>query len=235
MVLRMAWFNLQMYTRKYKFVPPTGCYTIFLFINYSSVPNPIWGSFGSTMILNFLMMAWFTLSFIQSQNNVQQMISSIHMKSKTLFFISNYFSMFLVALFLSLVAVLFPVLTGAFDKTVGLGMILFALFNHVIVSFLSATIAMLFSKNLIRKPINAWLGIILTLVVLLSISSLEENSSFFLLNYILPPISMLVHIMNEGSSSMFHIPTFGIYLISVFYIMILLVICISLLRKKDIL
>lgn len=224
-----------MYMRKYKFVPPAGCYVLFLCLNYSIAPNPVWSSFGSTMVLNFLLMAWFTLSFMQSQSNAQQVISSLHMKNTTKFFISHYFFLLLLSLFLSLTTVCFPVLIGAFDQTIGVDVLLFALFNHVVITFLSATIAMLFSKNMMRKPGNSWLGVVLTLVVLLAIASVGTSSSFSVLNYILPPIAMLLHIMNEGMASIMKLSTIIVYLLSIFYSMALMIIGISIVKKKDIL
>lgn len=222
-----------MYIRKFKFVPPAVCFILFLFINYSVAPNPIRSSFGSTMILNFLMAPWFTLSFLQSQSNSQQVINSLHMKSKTKFLISNYISLLLLSVLLSLVAVLYPVLIGAFDLAPSFNVILFALLNHAVVSFLAANIAVLFSRNIMRKPGTSWPGIILVLALLLAIASAEVNSPFYFFNYILPPVSMLISIMNEGAFSITKIS--AVYSLSIFYSLILMVISISIFRKKDML
>lgn len=234
-MFRMTWFHLQMYMRKYKFVPPAGCYVLFLCLNYSIAPNPVWSSFGSTMVLNFLLMAWFTLSFMQSQSKAQQVISSLHMKNTTKFYVSHYLFLLVLSLLLSLSAVCFPMLIGAFDQTIGINVFLFALFNHAVITFLSATIAMLFSKNLMRKPSNSWLGVVLTLVVLLAIASIETNSPFSVLSYILPPIGLLLHMMNEGMASIMKLSTIIVYLLSIFYSMALMIIGISIVKKKDIL
>lgn len=234
-MIRMTWFHLQMYMRKYKFVPPAGCYVLFLCLNYSIAPNPVWSSFGSTMVLNFLLMGWFTLSFMQSQSDAQQVISSLHMKNATTFYVSHYLFLLVLALWLSLMAVCFPVLTGAFDQTIGVDVFLFVLFNHAVITFLSATIAMLFSKNIMRKPSHSWPGLVLTLIGLLAIASIETHSPFSVLSYILPPIGLLLHVMNDGASSILRLSTIMIYVLSIFYSMALMIIGISIVKKKDIL
>ncbi|RSL29044.1 hypothetical protein D7Z54_33325 [Salibacterium salarium] len=230
-MFKLALFNFQTYSRKYKFVPPTGCYLIFLLINYSTVPNPVLSSFGSTMMLNFLVMSWFTLSFIQSQNSTQQIISSMHIRSKKLFFMSNYLSMLLLCLLLSFISVFYPIITGAFNEMTDVLVIFFALSNHFIISFISVCIAMLFSKNVISKSINSWLGISLTLVLLLSISSIEEGSIFYFLKYTLPPITILIDMMNKGLHSSILLS----YLLSIFYSIILLLIFLFIAKRKDML
>lgn len=229
----MAWFHLQMYIRKYKFLAPAVCFILFLFINYSVAPNPIRSSFGSTMILNFLMVPWFTLSFLRSQSNSHQVINSLHMKSKTKFLISSYISLLLLSILLSLTAVLYPLLIGAFDLAPSVGVILFALFSHFVISFLAATIALLFSKIVMRNPGTSWPGLILVLALLLAVASAERDSLFYFLNYILPPVSMLISTVNEGVFSTTKMT--AVYLLSIFYLLILMAISISIFKKKDML
>lgn len=231
-MLKIAWFHFKMYARTFKFVPPAGGYLLLLLLNYSTAPNPILSSFGSTMMLNFIIMSWFTLTFMQSQNKTQQAISAIHLKSKKRFFISSYLCLILLSVLLSAVSVFYPLVTGAFNEPVSAGVVSFSLVNHFIISFLSVCITMLFTKNIVRKRVNGWLGLSLTLVVLLSTAAIAEDSLFYSLTYILPPVSSLIALMSEGVWSF---SILYIYAWSAVYSMAFIAAFLFVIKRKDLL
>lgn len=197
-------YLLASYTRSYRYFAPIAFMFISVLILYSYKPNPVMDSYAVTSTLLFIGCAWLGTNFLNHDQGRQNVLLILHTGSSKIFYATQYAVLALIGSIISLATVLYPMMTGMFDESVGLSRFLIALMAHILLSGLGAAIALFFQSGWIENQGRAS-GLMLILIVL-SIAGLSIAdslpSAIRIVVYLLPPaslmIDMLMHVDQRG-------------------------------------
>lgn len=196
-------YHLISYIKSYNYVAPMSFFIIILVVNYSIYPNPVLASYGVTSIYLYIIAAWITVRFFHTEDLVQQQITMLHAKNEMRYFCSKYVTASSFVVLLALISTSYPIVCGMFSKNPTVLEITVGFFTHFLLGLVAVTISVLFSRILLNKKINSWLG--LSLVLVISIVSLGVETllpgywKYILL--VLPPVSKLALLMKEPLDS----------------------------------
>lgn len=222
------------YIKSYRYVPPASIFLIMLVVNYTYAPNPILSSYALTAIYLFFITAWLTLSFFHTEDSVQQNLTILHAKSKMKYFLSKYFTMFLFVLILAVVSVVYPIVFHMFGEPVTSDELIIGFLSHLLLGVLSVSISVLFTRNIVMKLSNAWLGVSLALVVSLTSIGLKSvlPAVFQPVICVLPPVPGIIGLMEEKNIQDFYLEFGFVYLWLCMYSCVLIALFLLIDKKK---
>lgn len=193
-LLQYLWVS---YTRSSRYFAPMAFMVILLFILYSYKPNPVMDSYAVTSMLLFIGFAWLGMNFLNHDQGRQSVLLILHTGSARTFYATQYVVLVMMGIVLSVVSVAYPILTGMFVETVGVGRFILAMMSHLSMALLGAGIALYFQSGWIENQGRA-VGLLLILIVV-SIAGLSLGDSlpygFRIVAYILPPASMIIDML----------------------------------------
>ena len=186
------------YIRSHKYIPPVSVFIMLLVINYTYVPNPIMDSYSFTSILLFFVIGWVTISLFHSEDEGQKQITIIHAKNIREYYLALVINCTLVAFFLSVVAVAYPIIFQAFTPGLHPVHIVKGFLAHFSLTFLSIALSIFFTRELVKNHINSWWGVISILIGSLVSAILTEANikNLTVLYWILPPLHYSFKIMS---------------------------------------
>lgn len=195
----MIRYMLQDYIRTYSFVPPVLLFIIWTIVSYTYVPNPVFDSFAIACAALYLIVAWLAITLMDTEELVQQQITMLHANSYVKVFSAKILSILFLAALLSLFAVIYPLIIGAFNRSVTVLDCFIAFMSLILISLLSISIAVFFSRAFHSRTLSSWLLLALILVVSLVRSGIENvlPDSFALVTWVLPPSFMILDILGE--------------------------------------
>ncbi|KGR85774.1 hypothetical protein [Lysinibacillus odysseyi] len=218
------------YLRSYQYVPPLSLFIILLIVNYTYTPNPILDSYSFTSLMLFFIMGWFTVTIFHVEDPGQKQITLLHSQSLSKYYVSLYLLAALIGLFLSIVAVASPIAFGAFGVKTRILHVLLGVLSHFSLAFLSIGLSAVFTRDIVKKRINTWWGVLSVLVI--SLSLVAFKASFLQVKgliWLVPPVYLPLEMMASDDSLPF-IPEvfywrFGfVFLYGIFFIAIFLLI-----------
>lgn len=185
------------YTRSYRYFAPIAFMIITLLLLYSYKPNPVMDSYAVTSTLLFIGCAWLGMNFLNHDQGRQTVLLILHTGSARAFYATQYAALIVIGFVLSVLAVVYPVLTGMFDEPVGIERFTLALLSHLSLSLLGAVISLYFQSGWIENQGRS-IGLLLILMVM-SIAGLSVGDSlpdaFIVVAYILPPASLVIDML----------------------------------------
>lgn len=225
-------YHLRDYLRSYNYIPPICVYIITLVANYTYRPNPMLSSYGVTAIYLYFIVAWITISFFHTEDPVQQKLTILHAKSKTKYFMSKYFTAFLMVFVLSLVSVCYPIVANMFGSPITAWKLMIGILTHVLLGILAVSISVLFTRNLVEKSSTSWLGVMFALVVTIASVGVKEVLPGIWKNIILilPPVPELSGLMGES------VPSFEIFFVYIWlcvYTFVLIILFLFMKNRRD--
>ncbi|MGM9948866.1 MAG: ABC transporter permease, partial [Lysinibacillus sp.] len=186
------------YLRSYQYIPPFSLFIIFLIVNYTYTPNPILDSYSFTSLILFFLMGWFTVTIFHVEEKGQKQITSLHAQSLGRYYASLYILAALIGLFLSLVAVSYPIVIGAFGGETRPLHIVMGFLSHFSLAFLSIGLSAIFTREIVKNKMNTWWGILSILVISLSLATFK--SSFLQIKgliWLVPPVYLPLEMMTS--------------------------------------
>jgi len=226
-------YLLRNYNRSYRFIPPLFTYLIFIGVFYAYKPNPVMGSFAVTSVLSFIVTAWICYSFMQSESQVQEEITLLHLRNPAKYYIGLLIAIVLMSLILLIVAIAYPMVGDYFDRPVGMEDIIVGLLSHLGLSFLGIAIAVFFTGKFSSRPSVAIGGILVVIILSFCQGSIASYLSPALewITWILPPTFYTMNLlMNYDTYSGDEI--IGLLVAPFIYSLIILTIYVQLMKRK---
>ncbi|WP_210610217.1 ABC transporter permease [Priestia flexa] len=188
------------YLKSYRYIPPLALYLILLIITYTYTPNPILDSFYNTSIYLFFTFSWVTISFMHAENSKQERITRLHVRKKSVYFISKLISIVVMAVVLSAVSIIYPIVFDMFSSMPTVKEQLFGYFLHLVSCLTSMSVSLLFTRHMLRTGNLSWFGPVFVLVLTLAVAGVPypyEGLQMFI--YLLPPIAAIINFISEDS------------------------------------
>lgn len=226
-------YILQDYRRSYLFVPPVTIFILWTFVSYTYTPNPILSSYAISSTVLYFITAWLVITLIKTEDSVQQQITILHARSLSKVLFGKIIAVLLLTITLTIFAISYPILIGAFNRLPTLIEILLVFFSHVLISLLSISI-IIFLNGLFRfRSLSSWLLLSLILTMSLAKEGIAKLLPHFFtfLTWPLPPTLTIVDILSGDTINlnMALIKSLG-YVIG--YIFLLLLIGFILIKKR---
>ncbi|MEI4619538.1 ABC transporter permease [Bacillus pfraonensis] len=170
-MLALIRYNFLDYTKSYKYVPPIAMYIVSLLFVYTYKPNPIVATYLETALTLYLLSAWITITLFHTEDSVQEQITLSHTKDIQTLYLGKYVTVLLICVVLSLISVIYPIAFQMFNEKMTLSLFITGFLSHFSLSILGISIAILFTRNIIKKASTAWLS--LSFVLLITIASIR--------------------------------------------------------------
>lgn len=222
------------YIRSHRYVPPVSLFIMMLIINYTYVPNPIMDSYSFTALLLFFIMGWVTITIVHAEDEGQKQITLMHTKNKRNYYYALIINCMVVGLFLSMIAVAYPLMMNAFTSELHLIHIVCGFLAHFSLATLSMALSIFFTRELVKSNINSWWGVISILVITLVLAGAKGDIlKIKLINWLVPPLRRSFEIMGVGDDiSSIPPQVYGQFGWIFIYSVILMMIFIAIVQKK---
>lgn len=187
------------YKRSYRYLVPTISVVSFILFLYMVGPNPVMESYVLTSLLLFVIAAWLSYSYIDMEDETQQVITVLHALSLKKVILGKllYLSLYLVPL--TCLAVLYPVVAGRFDRTPELHELIISFTAHQIAGMLGVAIAAWFTARLFASRLLALFVLITVIVLSIAAEGLAEQlpAGFALFVWLLPPTRLITNLFTN--------------------------------------
>ncbi|SDY14635.1 hypothetical protein SAMN05421736_101493 [Evansella caseinilytica] len=226
-------YLLQDYIRSYLFVPPVVVFIGWTIVSYTYVPNPVISSYAVSVTVLYLITAWLTITLMDAEGTIQLQITSLHAKSFLKVLCAKVLAILVFSGFLSLFALLYPVVIGAFHRQVTWteGIIIFV--SHVLMSLLAVAVTGYFSRIYRPRTLLSWLLLTLILVASLVRGGLENAlpAAASLVVRVLPPSFPLLNTLGEETVT-FHTVLVFVWLYALLYSLLLFILFYKLIENR---
>ncbi|GAB6931404.1 hypothetical protein JCM10914A_53870 [Paenibacillus sp. JCM 10914] len=227
-------YMLASYTRSYRYFAPIAFILISTLFIYSYRPNPVMDSYAVTSAILFIGSAWLGLNFLNHDQGRQAMLLIIHAGSAKRYYCAQYLTINLITVALYFFALVYPILTGMFDRPVTGNDLLLGFLGHALLALLGVTLSLFFQFGWIENQGRAAGMLLIVMICSLAGQSVVNKLPVALefVPYLLPPVSVMINMMihNEGSLTLTVILTCVYCLL---YSVALLVIYMTLSIRKD--
>lgn len=221
-------YNFLDYTKSYKYAPPIAMYIVSLLFIYTYKPNPIITTYLETALILYLLSAWITITLFHAEDPVQEQITLSHTKNIRTLYLGKYVTVLLICIVLSLISVIYPIAFQMFNEKMTLSLFITGFFSHFSLSILGISIAILFTRNIIKKASTAWLS--LSFVLLITIASIRLKKDMPELLWIFPPINGFMMLGSYEHNLAIH--TLWLTAWALFYSFVLMSLFLHLVRKR---
>lgn len=190
-------YLLQQNIRSQKYLAPVVFYTIVMLLMYSYKPNPVADSYGVTAMLLFFGSAWLGLTVMNAEPPGQIQLLVLHAGSRRKVAIGQLISAVVMQLAMALITIVYPIVTGMFDRQPSANEWIVAWCGHLVLALLGLSISVFFQNAYISRlsrSLPIFIVVLLSSFVQISLSEkLPESLQW--MSYILPPAFYLVQKM----------------------------------------
>lgn len=212
-------YSLQDYVRSHKYFPPISTFFMLIVVFYTYKPNPIVDSYAITALFLFVISAWLCMSVLSLDSSVQRQLMILHLGSSYRYYLAKLLSVALITVLLTVFAFLYPIMFNMFSGSVSPAVGFISFINHLLLAALGICIAAFFSKVMMDSAINAFGGLVLTIILSIAALGIENilPASFKNTVWLLPPATItqrpLIQWEEESLSSISCLPFLwiGIY------------------------
>lgn len=190
-------YNLDYYEKSFKYIVPLVVYVLFLAINYQ-ITSPVWSTYFIAAIGTFVLAAFIGSGLTTCENITQQGITRLHLRNDVKFHLAKIISSLLIMIVICVLAVLFPVVTDFFTRSLTFYEILIALVTHLLFAIMGTAIGIFF----IADSFHAY-----ALVLLFSLMPLTEMFDgvwVVAVSFLLPPVYFLAEKMHYLGDDKFY-------------------------------
>lgn len=227
-------YLLASYTRSYKYFAPIAFMIITVMLLYSYKPSPVLDSYAVTSTLLFIGFAWLSLNYLNHDQGQQISLLILHTRSARTFFFTQYSVLIMMSLVVSILSVIYPMVTHMFAEPVGIMRFCLALLAHIFLAWLGSTIALFFQSGWMENHGRA-VGMLLVLIVL-SIAGLSITDylphGFVFIAYLLPPVSLIIDMLMHADERRLWISVIALTY-SLVYTVVLVIVYIKAACAKD--
>jgi hypothetical protein len=139
------------------------------------------------------MMGWLTVTVFHSEDKGQKEITLLHAGSQWKYHLTLYVVCGMIALLLSLVSVLYPIVFHAFGNEINPSHFILGFLSHFSLAVLSIGLSALFTRELVRHSLNTWWGVLSILILSLAANAFPDAGGLKLLY---PPVGMSLTMMS---------------------------------------
>ncbi|BBI36045.1 hypothetical protein [Cohnella abietis] len=196
-------FSLKYYFRSHKYIAPLIIYVLSIIFIYSIVPNPVMPSYSLTATLLFVISVWIGHGYIDVEDEVQQLITALHMGSVRKYYLSKIVVLFGVLTVLAIVTVLYPIVFNKFVRAPTLSEGISGCLSHILLSFMGASLAFLFTSKTVKKLSYAVAGLFVVVVLCLAGAGIVKlvPPEIAFLGWLLPPVYRIMDVLNNYETS----------------------------------
>lgn len=206
------------FMKSYLYIAPVFIFLLGVVGIYIYRNIPILSSFGSTAIILFIMMTWITIINFNHDSTNERHILYTQLQSKTKYLNNKILYLLLFSVPLIVVAIVYPILIGAFDKMLSINLLLIGLTVHCLMSIFGVLIGTFVTNTMAKNKKYTWLLTVFIIVVILTKSLLIE--SLPLLKWILwvfPPIDNFINLLTSDQLQFTDIYFLSTVLIALIY------------------
>ncbi|KUP26114.1 hypothetical protein [Paenibacillus sp. DMB5] len=184
---------LKSYTTSQRFFGPVAAVVILLLFLYTYKPNPVMGSYAATGVILFIGCAWMGISFLNHEQAVQRQVTIVHLRSSIKYSLGGILTLALLTVALTLLMVVYPLLTGNFAEPAGLYRLTVAFAGHLLLGMLGVSISLFLQASWVPK--SSYATGLLLIILILSISGLKlaELIPGPVVPVLLPPAALLMN------------------------------------------
>ena len=202
-MINTTFYLLRDFFRSHRYFAPMFSYAGFVAWMYLVVPNPVLESYSTSATLLFAVTGWLTLNLLRTESPVQGQLTVLHAGSRIRYEAARLLAAFLLTAALSVLALLLPVLRGAFvHRPSGLELAS-GLYAH-----LSLSLVMILLVWLMSFTGRNYLDILLSLIFVLA-ASLGGKGIEQWLPQVLRPVAWLIPPVFRVNDALFNQPTYS--------------------------
>ncbi|GGP13989.1 hypothetical protein [Oceanobacillus neutriphilus] len=222
-------YSLHDYIRSHKYFPPISTFFVLILVFYTYKPNPIVDSYAITALFLFVISAWLCLSVLSLDSPVQRQLMILHLGSSYRYYSAKLLTVMLIAVLLTVFAFLYPIIFNMFPDSVSLAVGFISFVNHLLLAALGICVASFFSKVMMESAINAYGGLVLTIILSIAALGIENvlPASFKYTVWLLPPATItqrpLIQWEEESLSSISYLPFLWIVIYTVIILLLFLI------------
>lgn len=185
-------YSLHDYIRSHKYFPPISTFFVLIVVLYTYKPNPIIDSYAVTSLILFVIAAWLCMSVLSLDSPVQRQLMILHLKNGSRYYLGKLLSVWLITLLLTIFAFLYPILFNMFDDSVSFSVGFVSFVNHILLAALGICIASFFSKVMVESAVNAYGGLVLTVILSIAAIGIQNTlpASLKSMIWVLPPATI---------------------------------------------
>ncbi|WP_404458942.1 hypothetical protein [Oceanobacillus kapialis] len=229
-MIALASYLFKDYLRSFLYVPPVTIFFLWTFVAYTYVPNPVFSSYAVSCAVLYFITAWITVTLINKEDTTQLHITTVHARSIIAVLIGKLLVVLFVVSCLTVLAVFYPILIGAFNRSVTIWDVMVAILVHVLISLLSIAVSLYFTKIWNKRTLSTWLLLVLILVISLAkgriVNGLPDSLSF--ISWIIPPSFTIMEMLSEdtvllNASLLFntlYIVSYVVFLFGIFFVLL---------------
>ncbi|GEN88739.1 hypothetical protein MKY30_23190 [Oceanobacillus sp. FSL W8-0428] len=205
-------YSLHDYVRSHKYFPPISTFFVLILVFYTYKPNPIIDSYAITALFLFVISAWLCLSVLSLDSPVQRQLMILHLGSSYRYYLAKLLTVALIAALLTVFAFLYPIIFNMFSDSVSPAVGFISFVNHLLLAVLGIGVAGFFSKMMMESAINAYGGLVLTIILSIAAPGIENilPASFKYIVWLLPPATItqrpLIQWKGESLSGISYLP-----------------------------
>jgi len=194
-------YHAAYYIRSFKGIPPISLFILAIAVDYAYTPNPILDSYSFTSLVIFFVMGWITVTVFHAEDAGQKHITLLHAKSRITYYVSLYFICMVIGFLLSVAAVMYPIIVGAFGVPVTWVHLVMGLLAHFSLAVLSISLSIVFTRIFVKNGANTWWGVLSILLVSVVIASLKSKILYLKgIIWLFPPVHLSLHIMGASDA-----------------------------------
>ncbi|AIQ53147.1 hypothetical protein [Paenibacillus sp. FSL R7-0331] len=191
-------YMLKSYSTSQRYFAPVAAIIIFVLLLYTYKPNPVMSSYAATGILLFIGCAWMGISFLNHEQAVQRQITIVHLRSSVKYNLGGILTLAVLTSVLSMLVVLYPVLTGNFAEPAGLYRLTLAFAGHLLLGMLGVSISLYLQAAWVPKASYATGLLLIILIVSISGFKLAELIPGPFVPVLLPPAALLMDVLTHA-------------------------------------
>lgn len=191
------------YLLSYRYFAPLLVYGLTLYLAYGVVPNPVMPSYSFTATMQFIISAWLAFGYIDLEHETQQMITSLHMRNLSTYYLCKTIPIGVFTGFLSIVATLYPILFNKFDRFPTKEEIMISFLCHLVLSLLGISAGFLFTKKFFPKWYTALGGLLGFIIISIGSQGIIKSlaPAFRFVEWLLPPLYRTMVMLNNYEDS----------------------------------
>lgn len=143
-------YFLKDYKRSNKYIAPLLAYMVLIGVTYAIKPCYVMTSYAASCIVIYVIAAWVTVTFMDSEDIVQQQLTLLHFKKENMYYFGKIIFAYSFVLILAIITIFYPILLGCFIRKIYIADIAIALVSHAVSGLLGVSLGCLFNSRMIK-------------------------------------------------------------------------------------
>lgn len=203
----MAWKFIQYqfisYIRSLTFIPPLTVFIGWIILFYTYTGVPIMSSYAVTCVSLYLIMTWVAMSVFSLEEDGEKNLLFVQLPNKVQYLLGKWIVCLLIASFLGLYAIVYPLAINSFIESADFTYISIAIYGHLFFAVFGIFIGSFFSNTKVESKRFAWLSAMLVIAISIAQEGIIEKAIVF--KWILLPFPPVAQVLRYFTDEAFHI------------------------------